>query len=455
MALCIVTVTNSLDCVSGYYYCLFLKLVISVMKLFKVLCLLTLFVCLRCEFSDKMFSSTSSKQTNKQDTQPTTTTTTTDDAYTKNLEIFAKRVINFFSKECKESVNNKQPCLLLREINMPAYLHKQFSEDFSLEDKQTTIQEFFDVIQDSQTLYLERNNFTILKEEQISIFSFWKTISDHLPLTLLVSYALFCVLVAYVVLKATFHRLSVLSSMFSLFLFTFLVSVPYEYMRLFHQAMGERNAKLSQTIPSECLSRDGSYWHTFLSQFSFHDDHCLEWHLALTSSPLLMVSPASAFSVAFTKFFTGPFVEVSRTFSKAFSVLLIDIPFQWQIPLVAIFVLILLVLICIGFGYSFNFTPFISMRPTRNVGAPLTGIAMANIAPNLPQVAEVVTQPLEKQSTPPIKLELTINAPGYTGTSPNKMLELDQSEQLMNIKQEVTEDDKENIPPNIEVKKEQ
>lgn len=416
------------------------------MKLFRVFCLLTMFVCLQCEFSDKMFSSTSSKQTNKQDSQPTTTTTTTDDdVYTQNLEIFAKRVIQFFSKECEEFVNNKQPCLLLREINMPVYLHKQFTEDFSLQNKQTTIQEFFDVIQDSQSLYLERNNFTLLKEERISLFSFWKTISDHLPLTLLVSYALFCVLLAYVVLKATFHRLSVLSSMFSLFLFTFLVSVPYEYMRLFHQAMGERNAKLAQTVPSECLSQGGSYWHTFLSQFSFHDDHCLEWHLALTSSPLLMVSPASAFSVAFTKFFTEPFVEVSRTFSKAFSVLLIDIPFQWQIPLVAIFVLILLVLICIGFGYSFNFTPFISMRPTRNV-APLTGVAVANMAPNMPQVAELVTQPLEKQTTPPIKLELTINAPGYTRTNSNKML--DQSDQSLDIKQEVTDDDKENIPPN-------
>ena len=409
-------------------------------KLFKGFCLLTLFVCLQCEFSDKMFSSSSSKQTNKQDSATTTTTTTTtDDAYTQNLEIFAKRVLTFFSKECKDFVNNKKPCLLLREINMPMYLHKQFTEDFSLVNKQTTIQEFFDVIQDSKSLYIERNNLTLLKEEQISLFSFWRAISDHLPLTLLVSYAVFCVLLAYVVLKATFHRLSVLSSMFSLFLFTFLVSVPYEYMRLFHQAVGERNAKLSQTIPSECLSQSGSYWDTFLRQISFHDDHCLEWHLALTSSPLLMVSPASAFSVAFTKFFTEPFVEVSRTFSKAFTVLLIDIPFQWQIPLVAISVLILLVLVCIGCGYSFNFTPLISVKPTRNV----------NVAPNLPLVAEVVTQPLETHNTPPIKLELTINAPGYTGTSPNKMLELDQSDQPLKIKQEVTEDDKENIPPNI------
>ena len=421
------------------------------MKLLTVFCLLTLFVCLRCEYSDKMFSSSGSQQTNKQE-PPLTTTTTTDDTYTRNLEIFAKRVINFFSKECNDFVNNKQPCLLLREINMPAYLHKQFTKDFSLENKQTTIQEFFDVIQESQSLNLERNNFTLLKEEQISLFSFWRTISDHLPLTLLVSYAMFCVLLAYVVLKATFHRLSVLSSMFSLFLFTFLVSVPYEYMRLFHQAMGERNAKLSQTIPSECLSQDGGYWRTFLRQFSFHDDRCLEWHLALTSSPLLMVSPASAFSVAFTKFFTEPFVEISRTFSKAFTVLLIDIPFQWQIPLVAIFVLILLVLICIGFGYSFNFTPFISVKPTRSVGSPLTGVAMANMAPNMPQLAEAVTQPLEKQSTPPIKLELTINAPGYTGTNPNKTLELGQSDQLLSIKREVTdEDDKENIPPNINI----
>ncbi|KAI6659237.1 hypothetical protein LOD99_14910 [Oopsacas minuta] len=413
-----------------------------------------------------MFSSGSSKQTNKQDQQQTPQTRDeslrTQELYTKNLEIFAKRVINFFTKECQDSVNNKQPCLLLREINFPDYYYEQFSQEIDLQNKQTQIQEYFDFIQESKVLNLEPNNLTLLKEQQISISLFWKTFSDLLPSALLVSYAIFCVLVAYFVLKATFHRLSALSVMFSLFLFTFLVSVPYEYMRLYHEAIGERNAKLSQTIPSECLSKDESILSTFLSQFSFHDDHCLEWHLALTSSPLLMVSPAHAFSTAFTKFFTGPFIELSRTLSKAFTVLLIDIPFQWQIPLIIIAVLILLVLICIGCGYSFNFTPFISMRPTRSVSAPIGSVANVTLAPNVADGA------LEKQNTPPIKLEVTINTnstPIYTSETKQarKKLEFNQLDceeitshkEIENIKPELEpepkdlEEDKENIIPNI------
>ena len=451
--------------VSYLYFCLLFTLVIGI----------------HCgsSFSDKMFGNTY-KQTNKQTnkitypSQTTTTTTTTEeeenDFYKNNLEIFAKRVINFFLKECEEFTKNKQPCLLLREINIPSDFYKQFwdeKEQQTLENKQILIQEFFDIIQYSEIINLEQQNLTISKEQQQSINKFLKTLTDCLPISLLGSYAVFCVLIAYIVLKATFQKLSVLSIMFSLFLFTFLVSVPYEYMRLYHKAIGERNAKLSQTVPADCLQNEKSYLSTFLDQFSFHDDHCLEWHLALTSSPLLMVSPATAFSVAFANFFTGPFVEISKAFSKAFSVLLIDIPVQWQIPLILISLFLLLVTLCIGCGYSFNFTPLISFKPTRGLAPRGEGIATANLGGNVP---------LDTQHVSPVKLELTIINPVR---EPQNMIGYGQSESekdKVKVKLEPIprpelepnpepkleptdtkdESDKENIPPNYpNIKQEQ
>ena len=425
-------------------------------------------------FSEKMFGSTH-KQTNKQ-----TTTTTTEgrngnsdiDLYTNNLEIFAKRVINFFLNECEYSIESKQPCLLLRELNIPSDFYTQFweKEQQTLVNKQTLIHEFFDTIQYSEILNLEQQNLTIYKEQQNSINKFLISLMDSLPISLLVSYGLFCVLMVYIVLKATFHKLSVLSIMFSLFLFTFLVSVPYEYMRLYHEAIGERNAKLAQTIPADCLQREQSYWSTFLSQFSFHDNTCLEWHLALTSSPLLMVSPATAFSVAFANFFTGPFVEISRAFSKAFTALLVDIPMQWQLPLLGIAFVLLLVTLCIGCGYSFNFTPLISFRPSRGLAPREGGVVTANLGGNVPLV------PREIQHVSPVKVELTIVNPVattrdarmlvYTQAQPEVKLEPEPEPELepeVKLEPELepddlrgkettgarNESDKENIPPNI------
>ena len=415
-------------------------------------------------FSDKMFGD-KPRQTNKQTTIPQQSGIKEFDSYTINLEIFTRRVINFFLKECEYSIESKQSCLLLREINIPSDIYKQLldtEQQQTLENKQTLIHEFFDIIQHSAAISLEQQNITISKQSQIN--KFLTTLTDSLPLSLLVSYALFCVLLAYVVLKATFHKLSVLSIMFSLFLFTFLVSVPYEYMRLYHEAIGERNAKLSQSIPADCLQREHSYWSAFLEQFSFRDNTCMEWHLALTSSPLLMVSPATAFSVAFANFFTGPFVEISRAFSKAFTVLLVDIPMQWRLPLLMIALVLLLVSLCIGCGYSFNFTPLIAFRPSRGAVPRGSGMATADLGGSVAQAPHL---PLENHPVSPVKVEVTIVNPvatermlAYTQPQPGRNTALqvklepepEPIQEPTDIHKEEPTDtkdelDKENIPP--------
>ena len=389
--------------------------------LFCLLFLTTTFKELNSEspFARKMFETDQSKkvptnkfttgQSDKEENKHTESKQENKDVYTNNLETFTKRVTNFILNECEKHINNKQSCLLLREFNIPTSYYRDLKDvstsDIPLRHKLVKIHELFDLLQNAEVLNLESSNLSISKEKEGYLYL--KSLGTSMPMLLLLSYFLFCILVAYAVMNATINRLSILSVMFCLFLFTFLVSVPYEYLRLYQEAIAERNAKLNKRIPDGCLGGGPSLWDTFLAQFSFHDDQCLEWHLAYTSSPLLMVSPAKAFSVAFTKFFTGPLVEIAGSFSKSFSALLIGVPVQWQLPLILVSLFLFLVLLCIGCGYSFNFTPFISFKPSRvQRYDTLQDLSQANLNAT---PARIGTGTEEKTGASPIKLELTIN----------------------------------------------
>jgi len=169
-----------------------------------------------------------------------------------------------------------------------------------------------------------------------------------------------------------YHNASTLKHVCWMFFFAFIVSIPWEWYRMYKNALADKAAKSMGGMPAECMRQNLTAWSSlglwFRDTFTFSDDACTQYHKNILVDPIWEISPFQAAAVCSSRLFT----EISRQFASALgasiSLFLKELPSQWQpIALIlCIFTFIMIVMILSGFEIS---TPLLSLgvRPHKAV----------------------------------------------------------------------------------------
>ncbi|XP_065185139.1 chloride channel CLIC-like protein 1 [Sycon ciliatum] len=153
----------------------------------------------------------------------------------------------------------------------------------------------------------------------------------------------------------------------------FMISVPWEWYRLYSEAQSKQMAEIMKGIPEACQpDSEISMWTNvglvMKSVFIVSEDPCLKHQKALLVSPLSEVTPAQAIAVAFTRLFTDPLVYVFGALGKCTKALMVELPVVSHvfvailIPIFLLFIIILLVLTAMR--YSIRVPFLLSIAPS-------------------------------------------------------------------------------------------
>lgn len=155
--------------------------------------------------------------------------------------------------------------------------------------------------------------------------------------------------------------------MLLLVLSAFLISIPWEYVRLFQIEVAKRMAVMEKGVPKECypdkmtISQSIRYW--LLMQLSWQHDPCEKYHKALLVDPLWEITPLMVVSSVVTRSLLHPVELFFSGIGKSFKLFFNEIPAQWQpvmlITMTIIFILTA-VMVC---GYKITLPLLIKIEP--------------------------------------------------------------------------------------------
>ncbi|XP_028416186.1 chloride channel CLIC-like protein 1 [Dendronephthya gigantea] len=132
-----------------------------------------------------------------------------------------------------------------------------------------------------------------------------------------------------------------------LFGLLFMISIPWEWFRLYRKQFAEKQADLIKHIPKHCapeimsIAERISLWMTGL--FAWRDDDCIKYQEAILVDPVWEVSPSLALSITATRLFFKPLEYVADSCGRSLKAFFIHIPTVWQ-PIMVILMTIFLLL---------------------------------------------------------------------------------------------------------------
>lgn len=147
-----------------------------------------------------------------------------------------------------------------------------------------------------------------------------------------------------------------------LMFFGFLLSLPWEFIRLYQTVVAEKVTHTTWGIPAECVPEKTSVIQSVKSwlrwQFSWSTDPCLQYQKALLVDPIWQVSPLRVLSSAFSHCIVYPIETILGGLGRALRAFFSEIPTQWQPFLFVITVVFILLTLVMWFGYRIHL-PFI------------------------------------------------------------------------------------------------
>ncbi|EDO45108.1 predicted protein [Nematostella vectensis] len=209
-----------------------------------------------------------------------------------------------------------------------------------------------------------------LNKKTYEIFNAYMTKGNILGITFI--FVLLSCIIAFELMTS----LSAYQQFLYLMVTFFMLSIPWEWFRLYKVAFVTKQVELMKKMPKHCkpdhelgVFESISIW--WQGSFTFSDDTCTKYQEALLVDPLWEVTPSMAVSVTITRFFIKPLEYVAEAFGKSFRALFKEVPVQWQ-PFMFILVALLLVLILLFItGVHINF-PFLQIGvgrgPEGNIG---------------------------------------------------------------------------------------
>ncbi|XP_071141681.1 uncharacterized protein [Mytilus edulis] len=153
-----------------------------------------------------------------------------------------------------------------------------------------------------------------------------------------------------------------------LFIFLiFLVSIPWEYVRLFQIEVAKRMAVMGKGVPSECypermtITESVRYW--MLLQLSWQHDPCEKYHTALLVDPLWEITPLMVLSSVITRSLLHPIELFFGGIGKSFRLFFNEIPAQWQPIMLIVIVVVSLLSIVMLCGYRISLPLILKIEP--------------------------------------------------------------------------------------------
>ncbi|XP_060590348.1 uncharacterized protein LOC132745443 isoform X4 [Ruditapes philippinarum] len=147
-----------------------------------------------------------------------------------------------------------------------------------------------------------------------------------------------------------------------------LLTIPWEFIRLYQSAVAEKVALMTAGTPVECIPHQMTPWHSLKSwwrtQFSWMaSDPCYQYHKALLVDPLWEVTPLKVISSAFSHCVVYPFEVLLGGFGRALRLFFAEIPAHWQPFMFIALVIFGILSLVMVFGYRIHLPLLFKFEP--------------------------------------------------------------------------------------------
>ncbi|XP_002154667.3 chloride channel CLIC-like protein 1 isoform X1 [Hydra vulgaris] len=144
--------------------------------------------------------------------------------------------------------------------------------------------------------------------------------------------------------------------------FCFLLSIPWEWYRMYKSALSKKTATSLKDIPHECTPNKVTAWNSirlwFKDLISTTPDQCAMYYESILVDPIWEVSPLMATSTSLSRFCGEPLKQLAATSGECFKLFFNEIPMQWQpIVFAAVFILLIILIFSLS-GFEIS-TPFL------------------------------------------------------------------------------------------------
>ncbi|XP_045182605.2 uncharacterized protein LOC123541252 isoform X2 [Mercenaria mercenaria] len=147
----------------------------------------------------------------------------------------------------------------------------------------------------------------------------------------------------------------------------FLLTIPWEFIRLYQSAVAEKIAHMAAGTPAECIPEQMSVTQSVKSwlrwQFSWGPDPCQQYQKALLVDPLWHVTPSKVISSAFTHCIVYPVEILLGGLGRALRLFFSEIPPLWQPVMLVIIVIFCLLTLVMWFEYRIHLPLLFKFEP--------------------------------------------------------------------------------------------
>ncbi|XP_046563246.1 uncharacterized protein LOC124272145 [Haliotis rubra] len=178
-----------------------------------------------------------------------------------------------------------------------------------------------------------------------------------------------------------------------------ILSIPWEFIRLYQKEVSKRAAQASIGSPPECFPSGMSVFQSLRlwlkSHFSWDSstDPCEKYYYTMLVDPLWELTPLMVLSSALTRCILHPMEKLSSGLGRSFRVFFAEIPAQWQPIIMALLLLCALMLLLVVFSYRISIPLLFKVEPKT---------------------------PVQDKQRPPPRIELSSNSHGHCD-HPNHM----------------------------------
>ncbi|KAL3889950.1 hypothetical protein ACJMK2_002265 [Sinanodonta woodiana] len=141
-----------------------------------------------------------------------------------------------------------------------------------------------------------------------------------------------------------------------------LMSVPWEFVRLYKMKVAEKVTVVQSGIPPGCIPEQMTFQqmlHSWLHWlFSWDTDPCEKYHRSLLVDPLWEIPPLLVVTTAFVHCILHPIELLFSGMGRAFRLFFKEIPAQWQPIMLVVLMIFLLLFLVMLFDYGIHF-PFL------------------------------------------------------------------------------------------------
>ncbi|XP_061196030.1 uncharacterized protein LOC133204286 [Saccostrea echinata] len=148
---------------------------------------------------------------------------------------------------------------------------------------------------------------------------------------------------------------------------TLLLSIPFEYMRLYQEQVAKKVAVMKVGAPRECVPQEMNfmeslkYWINW--ELSWVHDPCEKYHKAMLVDPLWEISPLLVLWSALVRGILHPIELFFSSIGKSFKLFFSEIPAQWQPFMFILIVFVFVVVMVMSFSYRISLPFILKIEP--------------------------------------------------------------------------------------------